>query len=1098
MKPISQSPILIVIIPYLVLSALWIIITNQLIVVYTNPPPDIITIELWKDFAFVVASAALISTIIHLMVQRYEQTHAELRRQKTLFECQTEAAIDGILIVGTDRQIQSYNQRFVEIANLSPDALQTRSSEALMKAVLDQLVDPQEFVQRIQYLYQHPQEKSRDEIATRDGRILDRYSAPIQGPGGDYYGRVWFYRDITELKHAQETLREREATFRSLVESMNDIVFTLGTNQRHTGLYGNWVKRYGLSADFFLGKTSREISDPATARIHEAANIRALSGETVVYEWSSVDGLHVQTSLSPIYDSQNNITGIVGVGRDITLIKNAEQQLRHANRALKTLSACNQALVRANDEHVLLHDICQMIVQVGGYSLAWAGFAELEGDKRIIPLVSAGDENGYLDNLYLTWDNTPYGRGPTGKALRSRKAWAINTIESDEDFSPWREQALRHGYHSVLSLPLLADNPTYPSLSVAGVLSLYSSQPDAFNEQEIELLNELASDVVYGIVTLRTRAEHQRTQGRLANILEIAANAMIAVDEHHHIILFNPAAELIFGYRSHEVLNKPFPMLLMPSYSQRYYTYAHEITTMNQAQRSGAYYEVLARRRDNRAFPAELSLAASRSEAQTTFTIIVRDISAQKQAEEDLIASRDRIRTILESITDAFIAFDTSWRFVYANHGAEELLRKSRDELLDQVVWEVFPEAVDSVFYTFYHQAVAEQQSITFETYYEPLSTWFEAHAYPSKEGLSVYFRDISQRKHAEDQLRYQKTLLECQSEAAIDGILVTSADRRWLFFNRRFIEMWNIPDEVITSRSSPQALEAVSTMVVDHESFTETILYLYEHPHETQWDEVALKDGRTFERYSAPVIDEDGTYYGRIWFYRDITERKHLFEQVRIGQERAQTLSRRMVEIQEAERRHIARELHDEIGQALTGLHLSLEMANRVECDKLGTSLKESHALVNELMSRVRELSLNLRPAMLDDLGLLPTLRWFFHRYTTQTGIHVTFKHTDVEQRFAPEIETVVYRLIQEALTNVARYAGVSDVTVRLWSDQEMFGMQVEDQGVGFDAEAALASNASSGLAGMNERVRLLDGYLTIESAPGAGTCIVVELPLR
>jgi len=153
---------------------------------------------------------------------------------------------------------------------------------------------------------------------------------------------------------------------------------------------------------------------------------------------------------------------------------------------------------------------------------------------------------------------------------------------------------------------------------------------------------------------------------------------------------------------------------------------------------------------------------------------------------------------------------------------------------------------------------------------------------------------------------------------------------------------------------------------------------------------------------------------------------------------------------------------------------------------------------MVNELMALVRDLSLDLRPAMLDDLGLLPTLLWHFDRYTAQTDVGVTFKHIGLEgRRFAPEVETAAYRIVQEALTNVARHAGVSEVAVRLWADQETLGVQIEDRGTGFDPEAALAAGDTTGLAGMRERAVLLGGQLTVESASGAGTCVRAELPL-
>lgn len=226
--------------------------------------------------------------------------------------------------------------------------------------------------------------------------------------------------------------------------------------------------------------------------------------------------------------------------------------------------------------------------------------------------------------------------------------------------------------------------------------------------------------------------------------------------------------------------------------------------------------------------------------------------------------------------------------------------------------------------------------------------------------------------------------------------------------------------------------------------------------------------------------------------------ENARLYHEVRAGRQRLQSLSYRLVKVQEAERRHIARELHDEVGQALTGLKLLLEMMSRQSPEAVQDSLVEAQAVANDLLARVREMSLNLRPAMLDDLGLLPTLLWHIERYSALTNVRVVFKHTQLEGRFPPEVETAAYRLVQEALTNAARHAGVSEVTVRLWATSDTLGVQVQDHGQGFDVDAALAVGESSGLSGMRERAALLGGHLSVESSPGAGACLTAELPLR
>jgi signal transduction histidine kinase len=228
------------------------------------------------------------------------------------------------------------------------------------------------------------------------------------------------------------------------------------------------------------------------------------------------------------------------------------------------------------------------------------------------------------------------------------------------------------------------------------------------------------------------------------------------------------------------------------------------------------------------------------------------------------------------------------------------------------------------------------------------------------------------------------------------------------------------------------------------------------------------------------------------------VVQNARLFEAVLNGQERLQILSRRLVEVQEQERHHIARDLHDEVGQILTGLNLSLEMVTRLPPDQMGERLEQARTMVSELMQIVREMSLQLRPPMLDDLGLLSALLWHIERYTVQTGIQVALKHNGLEQqRFVPEIEITVYRMVQEALTNVARYADVHEAVVRLWARSDVLSVQIEDQGCGFDPVAVLAQHTSSGLSGMRERALLLGGELSIEAAPGEGCRLTVVLPL-
>jgi signal transduction histidine kinase len=145
--------------------------------------------------------------------------------------------------------------------------------------------------------------------------------------------------------------------------------------------------------------------------------------------------------------------------------------------------------------------------------------------------------------------------------------------------------------------------------------------------------------------------------------------------------------------------------------------------------------------------------------------------------------------------------------------------------------------------------------------------------------------------------------------------------------------------------------------------------------------------------------------------------------------------------------------------------------------------------------MTQVRDMSLNLRPTMLDDLGLLPTLLWHIERYTSQTQIKVDFRHKGLDRKFPDNVTNAAFRIVQESLTNVARHSQAKSVKLRAWTDDSLLSLTVEDDGKGFNP--AVTTGISGGLNGMKERAILVNGRVDIESSPGAGTRVTVELPV-
>lgn len=178
--------------------------------------------------------------------------------------------------------------------------------------------------------------------------------------------------------------------------------------------------------------------------------------------------------------------------------------LQRINRSLKTLSAGNRAVVRSDNEQMLLAEMCRIIVEIGGYRLAWVGYAEQDRNKTVRPMAQAGYEEGYLATLNLTWADTERGRGPTGTAIRSGQPCIARNIQTDPAFAPWREEARKRGYASSIALPLRVNGET------VGALCIYAEEPDAFDREEVVLLSEIANDLAYGIAALSTRAEREQ------------------------------------------------------------------------------------------------------------------------------------------------------------------------------------------------------------------------------------------------------------------------------------------------------------------------------------------------------------------------------------------------------------------------------------------------------------------------------------------------------------------------------------------------------------------------------------------------------------
>ena len=266
-------------------------------------------------------------------------------------------------------------------------------------------------------------------------------------------------------------------------------------------------------------------------------------------------------TVAPLYE-QNTCVGAVIVFHDLTERKKHEEELLQVNRALKALSACNKALIEANNEKELLEQICRVIVELGGYRLAWICFAENDQAKSVTPVAKWGYEEGYLESQKIVWaDDSPLGHGPSGIAIRTRKPCILNNILTDPQYEPWRNDAITRGYASSASFPFVIDEST------VGTTNIYASDPDAFNNKERELLEEMSRDLAFGIRTLRSRLKVKQ----LAAAVEMSPDWILITDQNGIIEYVNKAVEQVTGYTAGEMIGRSTRILKSGRHDAAFY-----------------------------------------------------------------------------------------------------------------------------------------------------------------------------------------------------------------------------------------------------------------------------------------------------------------------------------------------------------------------------------------------------------------------------------------------------------------------------------------------------------------------------------------------
>ncbi len=315
--------------------------------------------------------------------------------------------------------------------------------------------------------------------------------------------------------------------------------------------------------------------------------------------------------------------------------RRVEANLRRSNRKLRVISECNQTLLRATDEQSLLDKICQIVREEAGYRMAFVAYAEHDEAKSVRPVAWNGAEEGYLATVGIAWADTERGRGPTGTAIRSGKSCCIQDFATDPRLAPWRESVSRRGFRSGIGLPL-KDEQT----NAFGCLTIYSAQPNAFAPDEIRLLEELAADLAFGVVTLRSRAARKRaeqalreSETRFRTFVDHAADAFFVLDEQegHKVIDVNRQACESLGYTREELIGM-VPTEFDPAVDAARLCWISERIDTGEV----CTFETCHRRKDGTVFPVEMRVRLLTHSGGRLHLALARDITERKRSHEAL------------------------------------------------------------------------------------------------------------------------------------------------------------------------------------------------------------------------------------------------------------------------------------------------------------------------------------------------------------------------------------------------------------------------------------------------------------------------------
>lgn len=588
-----------------------------------------------------------------------------------------------------------------------------------------------------------------------------------------------------------------------------------------------------------------------------------------------------------------------------------------------------------------------------------------------------------------------------------------------------------------------------------------------------------------------------REAAHFAAMVDQSQEAIFSVGTDSRILSWNKGAEMMYRIPEQDAVNKRFLDVVRPVMSQE------ELLAISQHLKTSSHWEgeQIHLRQDG--IPIRVisstNVLLDDEGIKVGYVAHTKDITRIKELEEELqqinsnlagqVAEKTReIREIFERVTDGFLAVDSKWNITFISDNGAVLLKLEKASALQRNFWDLIPMKYSGEFVQGCEEALLRQRPVELEAYYDPAGSWFQYRIHPSANGLSVFFRDVTVEKRVKEELHRSEQRFRVLVENSRNLIAQFNEHQQLTYINPAgaFILGIPSPEKPQIPFIIQQQLDAVIRKVLQDGAPNEQLVSWKKEEHSCH----------LLVRVAMVQPDEQGSKMA-ILVGQDITQEIEHANQLRASRDELRKLTNYLEQVREEERTRIARDIHDQLGQQLTGLKLDLNWIRKKMNGTdpvLNDKILEINRHLDDTVRTVRNISAELRPLLLDDLGLIPAIEHYCEEFHTRTGIQATFSFEGPFPALTDAVNSNLFRILQESLTNVIRHSNARSVIIQLTSSEANLFLTIRDDGDGFETDR---KSETLGLIGMKERAIALGGHLVIRSSPGKGTVIEVDVPL-